>query len=453
MQPLVTPGHSGSTRRDFLRTTTAAGAATLASASGLASAVYAGEQNTIKVALVGCGNRGPGATVNALRTAGPTQLYAMADFFDSHLQASLLSLGKQFPKQVDVPKQRQFIGLDAFKKAIDAVAPGGLVILATPPAFRPIHFEYAVAKGCHVFVEKSFGVDPAGVRRILRASEEAKKKNLKVAGGLMSRHYKPLEQAIQQIHDGAIGEPLTLWCYREHGPAPYHKREPGMNELAHQIHNYCNFTWLNGTFILDWLIHNLDVCCWVKNAWPISAQGQGGRQVRSEADQMFDHFAVEYHYADGTRMMAQARHINACWSFFGNVIQGSSGTAVLGEGIAHPRIYKGYRQAPESLIWESKAKGEGYANAYQGEHDLLFQAIRDNQPYNEMERCCNATMVGIMGRMAAESGKEITWEDAMASQTELAPGLENFTADSEPPVKPDADGRYPVALPGKTSPV
>jgi predicted dehydrogenase len=220
-----------------------------------------------------------------------------------------------------------------------------------------------------------------------------------------------------------------------------------MNELAHQIQNYSNFTWLNGSFILDWLIHNLDVCCWCKDAWPVSAQGQGGRQVRTKPDQLFDHIAVEYSFADGTRLFAQGRHMQNCWGFFGDVIHGTKGSALLGEGVPQPRIYKGHQQTPENVIW--KFEGER-GSGYQVEHDLLFDAIRENKPYNETERCANAAMVGILGRMAAESGQTIKWEEALASNIELAPGLDQYTMDSEAPVKPDAKGDYPVAKPGVT---
>ncbi len=433
-------------RRQFLKQTTGALAgATLAGAIG--TRAYAAEQNTIKIALIGCGGRGTGAAVNALSTRGPTQLVAMADVFANRLQTSHKSLSNRFAKQVDVPQQRQLPGLDAYKKAIDAIAPGGVVILATPPAFRPIHLEYAVAKGCHVFMEKSFAVDAPGIRRVLKAGEQAKKKNLKIAGGLMSRHYEPLEQAVRQIHEGVIGKVITCWAYREHAPVGFAPKAPGMSELAHQIRNYSCFTWLNGSFILDWLIHNLDVCCWCKNAWPVSAQGQGGRQVRIQPDQLFDHYAVEYTFPDSTRLFAQGRHMAGCWGFFGDVIHGAKGSAVLGEGIPQPRIFKGHRQTSENVIWKYDGPRP---NPYQVEHDLLFEAIRKDKPYNETERSAYAAMTGILGRMAAESGKMITWEQAMASDLELAPGLDRYTMDSDPPVKPNDQGRYTIAMPGQT---
>jgi predicted dehydrogenase len=299
-------------------------------------------------------------------------------------------------------------------------------------------------------MEKSFAVDGPGVRRVLKAGEVARQKNLKVAGGLMSRHYLPLEQIVQRIHDGQIGEVVTCWAYREHGPVGFTPKTPGMSELAHQIRNYSCFTWLNGTFLLDWLIHNLDICCWVKNAWPVSAQGQGGRQVRTAPDQLFDHYAVEYTFPDGTKLFAQGRHITDCWDFWGNVIHGSKGSAILGEGVTDPRTFSGYQRKRKDVTWQYKGQP---CNAYQREHDLLFDAIRKDTPYNEAERCAYAAMVGILGRMASESGREVTWDAALNSTTELAPNLGKIASlDAVPPVVPDASGHYPIAMPGTTKP-
>ncbi len=437
---------TSTSRRDFLKRTsgTLAGAA-LAGAIG--TRAHAAERNTVEIVLVGCGGRGTGAASNALATEGPTKLVGMADVFSSRLAGSLKNLTKQFGQQVDVPEGRQFLGMDAYRKAIDLIAPGGVVLLGTPPAFRPMHLEYAVAKGCHVFMEKSFAVDAPGIRRVLKAGKEAEEKNLKIAGGLMSRHYVPLERAVEQLHNGLIGDIITCWAYREHDPVPFTARSPGITEMGHQIRNYHSYTWVNGSFILDWLIHNLDVCCWCKDAWPISAQGQGGRQVRSKPDQLFDHYSVEYTFGDGTRMQAQGRHMDNCWGFFGDIIHGTKGSAVLGEGIAHPRIFKDYRQKPENQIWLYEGPRH---NGYQHEHDLLFDAIRKDKPYNETERSAYAAMTGILGRMAAESGQMITWDQAMASDFILAPGLEDWTMDSKPPVVPDGKGQYPVAMPGRT---
>jgi len=440
--------NSTPTRREFIKTT-----ATLVAGAALAKTaipfVHAAENNTIKIALIGCGGRGTGAAGQALSTKGPTILWAMADVFPNRLQNSLNILKGRHGNQIDVAPERQFIGLDAYKKAMDTLDKGSVVILATPPAFRPIHFEYAVNKDLNVFMEKSFAVDAPGIRRVLKVGKLAQEKNLKVAGGLMSRHYKPLEEAIEQIHKGIIGDVITAWAYRMHGPVGISRKAPGMTELAYQIANYSCFTWLNGSFIVDWLIHNIDVCCWVKNDWPVSVQGMGGRQVRKEPDQLFDHYMAEYTFADGTRMVAQGRHISQCWDFFGDVIHGTTGCAVLGEGIPNPRIFKGHRTDSDKIIWQYKGPP---CDHYQVEHDLLFDAIRNNKPYNETERCAKSNLTAIMGRMACESGKLITWEEAFNSNLELAPGLENFTLDSPPPdsAKPDANGNYPIAMPGIT---
>jgi len=439
-------GRSSTSRREFLKDTGGA-VAGAALASTLASRCYAGEDNTIKVALVGCGGRGTGAAAQALSTKGPTKLWAMADVFEDRVQSRYDSLSKRFGDKVDVPKERRFVGFDAYKKAIDCLDGSDVVLLTTPPGFRPLHLEYAVEKGRNVFMEKSFAVDGPGVRRVLKAGELATKKNLKIAGGLMSRHYKPLQEAVQQIHDGAIGTVITCWAYREHGPVGFSPKPAGMSELMHQIRNYSCYTWLNGSFILDWLIHNLDVSCWVKDAWPISAQGQGGRQVRDAPDQLFDHYAVEYRFADGTRLFAQGRHMGGCWGFFGDIIHGTTGSAILGEGQSKPRLYKGHQQSSENLIWQFQG---GARNQYQVEHDVLFEAIRQDKPHNETQRCAYAAMTGILGRMAAESGKNITWDEALASNLELAPGLADFTMDSEAPVKADEQGRYSIAMPGVT---
>lgn len=444
---MTTSASSNSSRRTFLKQS--GGALTGAAlAQAVAGRSYAAENHTIQVALVGCGGRGTGAAGNALSTPGPTQLVAVADVFDFKLKASLGSLTAQYGDQVDVPPDRQFLGMQGYKQAIDVLNPGDVVLLTTPPAFRPIHLEYAVQRGIHVFMEKSFAVDGPGIRRVLRAGEEAGKKNLKIAGGLMSRHSLPLQDVVRQIHDGAIGEVVTCWAYREHGPVGYKARRDGMNELQHQIHNYNNFTWVNGSFMLDWLIHNLDVCCWVKDAWPVAAQGQGGRQERSQPDQLFDHYAVEYTYPDGTRMLAQGRHMANCWGFFGDVVHGTTGCGILGEGVSNPRLFKGHKPGAEALLFESV---QARTSPYQVEHNRLFDAIRNNKTHNEAERCAYAAMTGILGRMAAESGKRITWEEAMNSKLELAPGLERFTLDSDAPVVPDAEGSYPVARPGYTA--
>jgi len=438
----------GQSRRKFIKNSSLALAgATLASA--VARPGYAAESNTIKVALVGCGGRGSGAVAQALSTQGPTKLWALADVFEHRIDGCLANLQKGHEGQIEVPKERQFVGLDGYKRAMDSLNKGDVVLLATPPAFRPIHFEYAVQKGLHVFMEKSFAVDATGIRRVLKAGVEAQAKNLKVAGGLMSRHYVPLEETIKRIQDGAIGEVIAEYAYRMHGPVGVNPRAAGMNELAYQISNYSCFTWLNGSFLVDWLIHNIDVCCWAKNGWPVSVQAMGGRQTRQDADQLFDHYAAEYTFQDGTRMVAQGRHIAGCHDFFGDIIHGTKGSALLGEGQPKPRLFKGHNQTSGNLLWSYQGPE---CDHYQREHDLLFAAIRQDKPLNETERCAKSCFTAIMGRMACESGRLLTWDEALASTCELAPGLEKLKWDEAAPVMPGADGKYPVAMPGQTPP-
>jgi len=440
--------NSQETRRTFLKKSSLLTAGLTAAVSGAIPRVHAAEDNTIKIALIGCGGRGTGAAFDALATQGPKKLWAMADVFPHRLNGSYRGLVDARPDEVDVPEERRFLGLDGYKHAIDAIGPGGVALLCTAPAFRPLHVEYAVEKGVHIFMEKAFGVDAPGVRRIIAAGKKADEKNLKIAGGLMSRHSFPLQRCIEQIQEQKlIGDCVTCWAYRVHDSIGLAPKPAGGSELAHQISNYSNFTWVNGSFMLDWLIHNLDVSCWAMGAWPVSAQGQGGRQTRPFQDQLFDHYAVEYIFPNGTRLMAQGRHQNNTWGFFGITLHGTTGSAVFGEGISHPRIFKGYNQTPENQIWEHRGE---FNNQYQTEHVLLFDAIRNDKKYNETDHCTKAAMTGILGRMAAESGQRITWDEAMASNLELAPGLDNLKWDDDAPVMPDDNGNYPIAMPGIT---
>ncbi|MHC1766375.1 MAG: Gfo/Idh/MocA family protein [Verrucomicrobiia bacterium] len=437
-------------RRAFIKTsgTVLAGAA-LAGTVATPRPGYCAESNEIKIALIGCGGRGTGAAANALSTQGPTKLWAMADVFEARLNGSYNALSQQYSEKLAVPPERRFVGFDAFKHAIDSMEQGGLVLLGTPAAFRPVHFDYAVQKGMHVFMEKSFAVDAPGVRRIMRAGELAAQKNLKVASGLMWRHDKPREEVIERIHDGAIGDVILLRTYRNHGPVGFTPKRPGESELAHQIANYSCFTWLNASFYVDWLIHNIDICCWAKNAWPVNAQGHGARAARELPDQMFDQYMVEYTFADGTKLLAEGRHNTGCWDIYSDFAHGTKGSALMMESLAgaRPRIYKNHVQTRENEVWRFDG---GPCDPYQVEHDLLFDAIRRDQPYNETERAAQACLVSIMGRMAAESGKMIEYSEALASELVLAPDLEQIASlDAPAPVQPDSNGAYPVPVPGK----
>jgi predicted dehydrogenase len=372
----------------------------------------------------------------------------MGEIVPRKITTLLRGVTERFPNDVDVPEDRQFVGLDAYKKVIDAVGSGGVILLATPPVFRPMEFEYAVEKGTHVFMEKSFGIDPPGVRRVLRAGEAAKEKNLKIVGGLMTRHKRSVQAAIEQIHSGLIGDVMTCWAYRTAGASGTPRREPDESLVAFQIRYFNNFKWLFGSQMVDWLIHNLDVCCWAKGAYPVSAQGQCARQLRRVKDQLFDQYAVEYAFPDGTRFHDPARYMRGTWNCFQATIHGTTGCAVLGEGISQPMIYKGHNPERENVIWEYR--GPRFRNEYQAEHDVLFDCIRNDKPHNETERCAHSSMVGILGRMAAESGQLITWEDAFKSDKSLAPNIDLLTLDGPSPAEPDENGDYAFPIPGQT---
>ena len=440
------PVRCSTSRREFLKTSsTALAGATLLGAISARS--YAAEDNTIKVALVGCGGRGTGAAAQALSTKGPTVLWAMADVFEDRLQPSLQRLSKAAreaggrARRAAVPRHGRLPQGDRLAGPRQRRPLGHAARLpADAPGIRG-------RKGdARVHGEVVRGGRPGHPPRA-PAGEEATKKNLTIAGGLMSRHAKCTEEVVRQIHDGAIGEVITCWAYREHGPVGFTPKTAGMSELAHQIRNYSNFTWLNGTFQLDWLIHQMDVCCWAKNAWPVSAQGQGGRQVRTEPDQLFDHYAVEYTFPDGTRMFSQGRHIAGCWDYAGSILHGSKGSAHTGEGVYNPRLYKGYRQTAENVIWA--VQGTERPTRTRSSTICCSSPSARTSPTTRRS-AAKAAMTGILGRMAAESGKLVTWDEALASDLELAPGLDQLTMESPPPVTPDAQGRYPVAMPGTT---
>jgi predicted dehydrogenase len=420
-------------------------------AAAMTKSVHAAGDETIKVALVGCGNRGTGAAVQALSTAGRVKLWAMADAFADRMEISLRSVQREIAnkhgnqaaaEKVDVPTERQFIGLDAFRHAIDSV---DVVILAEPPGFRPKHFEYAIRAGKHVFMEKPVATDPVGVRRVLAAAEDAKAKGLKVGVGLQRRHQPCYREAIARINDGAIGELKSLRCFWNcAAPAKSPFPHANLTELEYQVRNWYFFSWLSGDHICEQHIHNIDVCNWIKQAHPVEAQGMGGRQVRTgkEYGNIFDHHLVEFTYADGTKMLSQCRQIPGCWNFVAEFAHGTEGAAEL---------YASGAQfiAGGKKVWRSpRGQAGGKRGAYQAEHDAFFDAIRNGRPYNEAEYGAESTMTAILGRMATYSGKIVTWDAAFNSTNSMTTDAENW--DAAAPILPDDSGRYAVAVPGVT---
>ena len=433
-------------RRGFLRTS-----GRLAAASALAGVAvprcHAGENSTIKLALVGCGGRGSGAVGNAFSTTGgPVKLHAMADIFDNRLQSSLKQLSKAFEGKVDVPADRQFIGFDAYKKAIDSLDPGDVVLLTTQAAFRALHFEYAVAKGVNVFMEKSFGPDSPATRRLLKAAEASEKKGLKVGAGFMWRHSTARQEVIKRIHDGAIGDLHTMRIYRVHGPVHCAKFPKGANELEFQLRHPNNFNWIGSGFLIDWHCHNIDVACWTKGAWPVSAQGMGGR-CYLEAGNLFDHYTVEFTYADGAKLFAFSRHMANCWSTYADYAHGSKGSAVIMSTLAapKPKIYKSQNMVPENLTWEYP---QADCNPYNAEWQLLLDAIRQDKPHNEARRAGEANMAALMGRMATHTGQYVTWDQAMNSNFQFIKDIDKMTFDTPAPIHADPDGTYAAPQPG-----
>jgi len=425
------------TRRSFLKTTS-----TLAAVASLSPGVFASTDETLKLALIGCGGRGSGACSQALSTSGPIKLIAMADAFKDRLDGSYNELKSNHGDRVDVPEENKFVGLDAYQHAI---AMADVVILSTPPGFRPSHFEEAVKQNKHIFMEKPVAVDGPGVRKVLAAAEEAKKKNLKVAVGLQRHHQKPYIETIKRLHDGGIGDIVAMRAYWN-GNTPWvrprkeleEKLGRAPTEMEYQIHNWYYFVWVCGDHIVEQHIHNLDVINWVKQGHPVRAWGMGGRQVRNGIDngEIFDHHAVEFEYADGSRLSSQCRHMEGCWDSVSEHVQGTKGLCDV----------SGYRIKGDNS-W--RFDGDQGKDPYQQEHDDLFAAIRNDTPYAETaEYGAYSTMTAIMGRMATYSGKEVSWDHAINSEIDTFPKV--LAWDAPTPTKPDANGRYPIAVPGRT---
>lgn len=424
--PILTPV----TRRNFISTTGTAAVGALA-AGRLA---FAQASDTLKIALVGCGGRGSGAANQALNVPG-TKLVAMADAFPDRLEGALANLKQTQGAKVDVPADRQFVGFDGYKNAISLA---DVVILATPPGFRPMQFEEAVRQGKHVFAEKPVATDAPGVRRFLAAAEEAKKKNLKVGIGLQRHHQPGYLETVKRLHDGAIGDIQAMRVYWNDAGVWVNPRKPGQTEMEFQMRNWYYFNWLCGDHITEQHIHNLDVANWVKKGYPVKARGMGGRQVRTakEYGEIYDHHAVEFFYADGSTVFSQCRHIRGCWSEVNEYAVGTKGLANVG----------GYTIKPTSGdAW--RYKSEKQVDPYQQEHDDLFAAIRSNTDYNEAFNGAKSTMTSIMGRFATYSGVEISWDQALNSELNLFP--DKLAWDAMPKSLPDDEGFYKIAMPGQ----
>ena len=441
-----------------------AAASTLATLN--APAVHGAESNTIQLALIGCGGRGTGAVVDALATKnGPIKLVAMADIFVDKLTRSYTSLKNRAGDAIDVADDHKFLGFDGYQQAMDLLKPGDIAIMATPPAFRWVHFEYAIKKGLNVFMEKPVTVDGPTTKRMFELAEQSVRKNMKVGVGLMCRHCDARNELKRRIKEGQIGDIVTMRAYRMHGPggSAFTKARvpngvtaqvsggptPPMSEVMFQLRRFHGFIWASGGMFSDFYIHNIDECCMMKDAWPVKAQAVGGRHYREDfVDQNFDTYAVEYTFADGTKLFLDGRSMTGAYSEFASYAHGTKGMAVISTSSHTParsRIYDGHNPDPAKLLW---AYPDPERNPYRIEWINLIDAIRNDKPHNEVRRGAEASLVTSMGRMAAHTGRVITFDEALNSTHELAPAVATLTMDGPAPVTPGPDGKYPMPMPG-----
>ncbi|MDB5229412.1 MAG: gfo/Idh/MocA family oxidoreductase [Chitinophagaceae bacterium] len=429
-------------RREFVKQTSIL-AGGLMAAPFLAGANYfSGSADTIKIALIGCGGRGTGAAMQALLSKQNVKLVAMADAFRDNLDRCYTSLtaekaGEESVKnRIDVPEERKFAGFDAYMKVIPLA---DVVLIATPPGFRPIHFAEAIKQNKHVFMEKPVATDPAGVQKVLATAEIAKQKKLNVVVGLQ-RHYQNSYRELFKQKD-KIGDITSAQAWWNNDGVWVRERKYNQTEMEYQMRNWYYFVWLCGDHITEQHIHNLDVINWFKGGYPVRAQGMGGRQVRKGKNngEIFDHHYVEFQYADGSILNSQCRHIPGTMSRVDELLVGTKGKIQC--DAANIVDNKG------NVLFQFDKKTEN--NPYQTEHDELFAAIAKNEyKFADAENGARSTMTSILGRMATYSGQIIEWDKAINSGLDLQPKVYDWNA--APPVLPNEDGYYPVAIPGKT---
>jgi predicted dehydrogenase len=431
-------------RRTFVKQTTALAGGLMAAPFLSKAGYFNSVDDTIKIALIGCGGRGTGAAMQALLSKQNVKLVAMADAFKDRLDNCYASLTSEDNEEgnvkarVDVPEANRFVGFDAYTKAMPLA---DVVILATPPGFRPIHFTEAVRLGKHIFMEKPVATDPAGVKKVLEAAEIAKQKKLNVVVGLQRHYQNSYRELYKRVKDGMIGEITSGQVWWNNDGVWVNLRQPNQTEMEYQMRNWYYFNWLCGDHINEQHIHNIDVMNWFKGGYPVKAQGMGGRQVRTgkEYGEIYDHHYVEYQYADGTILNSQCRHIKGTYAKVDEQLVGTKGKMFAGDANL---IGKGGK-----VLYQYDKTKEN--NPYQSEHDELFAAIAKGQyKFADAENGAKSTMTSLMGRMATYSGQVIEWEKAINSGINIMPATYAF--DANPPVLPDANGFYPIATPGVT---
>jgi predicted dehydrogenase len=359
------------------------------------------------------------------------------------------ALSEKYPERVEVPPERRFVGFAAYRQAIDCLRPGDVAMLTGYSGFRPGQLEYAVEKGVNVFMEKSFAPDAVGLRRVLEAGEAAAKKNLKIAAGLQCRHSRNRQELIQRIRQGELGQVQLIRAYRMQPVGPLGRRPPNEKELDWQIRNFVHFLWVSGGLFAEMNIHQIDELCWIKDAWPVTAHGIGGRAANSaDCSQNLDSFTIEWTFADGTKAFDVVRWLGKCREEFATYIHGTECAAQFSGphhlGTVH--TYKDQRCSPDNIAW--RAPKEDFT-PWQAEWNALLEAIRQDLPHNEAERAAMSNLADLMGRAAVHTGRVVTWDEMLASNFQFCPNIDQLTPDSPPPVQADAQGRYPVPVPGE----
>ena len=416
--------------------------------------VHVAQDDTVRLALIGCGGRGTGAVGDAFSVQdAKVRLVAMADIFEHRLSGSFDALKQSFGDRVDVPPERRFVGYDAYARAMACLKPGDVAIMATPPAFRWVHFREAIARSLNVFMEKPVTVDGPTSKRMLALGEESVARGLKVGVGLMCRHCVARKALFEQIKAGAMGDLVLLRGYRMHDQIGYFASGPkpaDMSEMLYQTQRFHSFLWSGGGAFSDFYIHHIDECCWMKDAWPIQAHALGGRHYRGDSvDQNFDAYSVEYTFADGAKLYLEGRCMRGCQNAFASYAHGTKGLAIIsenGHAPARSRIFKSHLRDDSEVAW---SYGKREPSPYQLEWADLLDAIRNDKPYNEVKRGVEASLVTVMGRMAAHTGQTVTYEQALNSDHEMAPNLDKLNADSPAPLQAGPDGKYPVPEPGR----
>ena len=438
-------------RREFLKQSgsLAAGAAVLGSISPVA---FAGQDNTIRLALIGCGGRGAGAVGDALNVpnAGPVKLYAMADLYEDRMESRLKALKKSLSDKVDVSEGRKFIGFDAYKKAIDILRPGDVAMCTTRSYIRPLHVEYAIKKGINVFMEKPFASDPGGLHRLLAADDLAKSKNVKVAAGLQCRHSPARQALIEKIRSGEMGEIPLIRANRLAGAGWLSDQGEKSNELMSQLQfGRIHLFWIGSGHMVDNLIHQIDECCWIKDTWPVSCHGMGGRVPRSEDHgQNIDVYSMEFTLADGTKVFGGFRRANKAYSEFATFIHGTKCAAQF-SGKTHAatvHMFKDQRIERSNIAWTPTNDA---FSPWQYEWNVFIDNIRKDRPHNELKRAVYSDLTSLMGRAACHTNQIVTWDQMMASRFQFCDYLDDLRYDSPAPVKADRDGWFPVPIPGQ----